>query len=557
MTADPRDEFLDASVWHGSLDAAQAILAAHPEIASSDIHTAAILGDAAAVRRFLERDPANATAKGGPRGWDALTHLCFSKYLRLDRARSDGFVRAATALLDAGASANTGFWEAEHQPKPEWESALYGAAGVAHHPELTRLLLERGADPNDEEVPYHSPETLDNRALKILVESGKLTPSSIVTMLIRKFDWHDDEGVAWLLKQGADPNFLTHWGSRPLQHALSRGNPLKYFELLLDHGADPTLPAKNGESAFSIAARMARADVLELFERRGFAAKLTGDDDVFLAACARADEATARRIVASDPTLFQRLQARNQGLLADFAGSGSTAAVGLMLDLGFDIGSPRTSPRWAQGETALHVAAWRGHLSMVKLLIERGAPLEATHRSGATPLAMALQGLIEQSEWTPNEYSIEIATALLNAGARLETVKLTLAAAVCLERPADVERLLAEASAKDRHIALEAAAFHGKTRAIRMLIDLGVDINAYNIAVQYDATPLHNAVSSGSLEAVRMLAQAGAKIDAKDTAWQATPLTWAEHYLREAKGGRPAKQYAEIVAYLREMGPQE
>jgi peptide-methionine (S)-S-oxide reductase len=170
---------------------------------------------------------------------------------------------------------------------------------------------------------------------------------------------------------------------------------------------------------------------------------------------------------------------------------------------------------------------------------------------------MALQGLIEQSEWTPNEYSIEIATALLNAGARLETVKLTLAAAVCLERPADVERLLAEASAKDRHIALEAAAFHGKTRAIRMLIDLGVDINAYNIAVQYDATPLHNAVSSGSLEAVRMLAQAGAKIDAKDTAWQATPLTWAEHYLREAKGGRPAKQYAEIVAYLREMGPQE
>jgi hypothetical protein len=76
---------------------------------------------------------------------------------------------------------------------------LYGAAGVAHHPELTRLLVERGADPNDDEVPYHSPETLDNRAMKILVKSGKLTPASIVTMLLRKFDWHDDEAVAWLL----------------------------------------------------------------------------------------------------------------------------------------------------------------------------------------------------------------------------------------------------------------------------------------------------------------------------------------------------------------------
>jgi hypothetical protein len=113
-TGDPRDKFLNACVWHGSLDEAAAILAAHPEIASSDVYTAAILGDDTAVRRFLELDPGNATVKGGPRGWDALTYLCFSKYLRLDRARSDGFVRAATALLDAGASANTGFYEAGH-----------------------------------------------------------------------------------------------------------------------------------------------------------------------------------------------------------------------------------------------------------------------------------------------------------------------------------------------------------------------------------------------------------------------------------------------------------
>ena len=106
--SDPRAAFIEAAVWHGTLERAEAILASHPEIASSDIHSAAILGDDAAVRRFLERDPGNATVKGGPRGWDALTHLCFSKYLRLDRARAAGFMRAARALLDAGASANTG-----------------------------------------------------------------------------------------------------------------------------------------------------------------------------------------------------------------------------------------------------------------------------------------------------------------------------------------------------------------------------------------------------------------------------------------------------------------
>src|SRR5262245_45671946 len=110
-TDDPRAAFIEASVWHGSLERAEAILAAHPEIASSDIYTAALLGADSAVRRFLELDPGNATSKGSPLGWDSLTYLCFSKYLRLDHTRSDSFLRAATALLDAGASPNTGFYD--------------------------------------------------------------------------------------------------------------------------------------------------------------------------------------------------------------------------------------------------------------------------------------------------------------------------------------------------------------------------------------------------------------------------------------------------------------
>ena len=149
-----------------------------------------------------------------------------------------------------------------------------------------------------------------------------------------------------------------------MHHALSRGNPLAYFKLLLDHGADPTLTAKDGITAFAVAARMARSDALDLFEQRGFAVTLEGDD-AFLAACARGDEAAARSISAGDPILAQRLQSQNSGLLVDFAGSDNIAAVRLMLDLGFDVGSQRTSPRWAQGETALHAAAGRGHLEMV------------------------------------------------------------------------------------------------------------------------------------------------------------------------------------------------
>jgi ankyrin repeat protein len=425
---DPRAAFIEAAcapldAWHasGTLERANAVLAAHPEVAKSDIHTAAILGDANGVRGFLALDPASATAKAGPRGWDALTHLCFSRYLRLERARTEGFVSAATALLDAGASANTGWYEQSHQPDPTWESVLYGAAGVAHHPELTRLLLDRGADPNDGEVAYHAPETYGNNdTLKILVQSGKLTPASLATMLHRKLDWTDYEAVAWLLAHGADPNHMSRWGRRALHHALGRDNALEAFETLLDHGADPALPANHGASAFEVAAYMGRADVLDLFERRGFTATLD-PDAAFLAACTRGDEARARAMAAAEPERLARLQTEHKEILADFAGTGNTAGVRLLLDLGFDINS-RTGAAASHGETALHVAVRHERLSTVKLLIERGAPLEATNGRGATPLSLAVSSLVEVSEWTPHR-STDIVAALLDAGARVEAVE--------------------------------------------------------------------------------------------------------------------------------------
>jgi len=265
--ADPRAAFLAAAFWHGTLDQAAAILAAHPEIASSDIHTAAVLGDDAAVRRFLVADPHNATTKSGPRNVDALTYLCFSAYLRLDAARSDAFVRAATALLDAGASATAGFFDATHLPQPEWESVLYGAAGVAHHPGVTRLLLDHGADPNDEETPYHAPETDDNTVVKMLVETGKLTPESLSVMLIRKHDWHDYEGVKYLLEHGVDPNLERHRGWVPIHHAIQRDNSLAIIDLLLDHGADPQR-TKDGLTHGRPGGRHAQPSVLQRDEKR-------------------------------------------------------------------------------------------------------------------------------------------------------------------------------------------------------------------------------------------------------------------------------------------------
>ena len=393
------------------------MLRAHPELAARTIHTAAIVGDDAAVRRFVAQDPLSATTKGGPRRWDALTYLCFSRYLRLDRSRSDGFVSAATALLDAGADPNTGWTEEAEGSPPVWESAMYGAAGVAHHAALTRLLLDRGADPNDDETPYHTPETLDNGAMKAIVESGRLTGENLAAMLLRKADWHDGDGVAWLLERGADPNRFTRWGKTAFHQSVQRDNALVIIETMLDHGADATL-RWDGSSVAGLAARRGRRDVLDAFARRGVPIELDGLERL-LAACARDDSAAIREAIDGDPGLVGALVARGARPLSAFAGNGNTSGVRRLLDLGvpadavFEEGDAYFDI--AKNSTALHVAAWRGWPETVKLLVERGVAVEAPDGQGRTPLALAVRACVD-SYWT-HRRTPDAVELLLRAGA--------------------------------------------------------------------------------------------------------------------------------------------
>jgi hypothetical protein len=132
--------------------------------------------------------------------------------------------------------------------------------------------------------------------------------------------------------------------------------------------------------------------------------------------------------------------------------------------------------------------------------------------------------------------------------------KLTLGAALGLERWDEADRLVATASEQQKQFAFVLSALNGKAGALRQMLRAGIDVNAPSERLYSHGTPVHHAVSSGSLEAVQVLVEAGANLATKDSAWGGTPLGWAEYALNEGQAGRGGNEYAEIASYLRAHG---
>ena len=154
-----------------------------------------------AARPELERDPwvklvlglgwdGEPNAVGGPRGWAPLLYACHSCFSTTAIARE---------LIARRADPNAFFVNEYGQM-----SALYGAAGIRHDPELTLALLEAGANPDDGESLYHATEAESPECLRILLEHGAET--SHTNALAHALDDERLEHVRLLLEHGANPN---------------------------------------------------------------------------------------------------------------------------------------------------------------------------------------------------------------------------------------------------------------------------------------------------------------------------------------------------------------
>jgi hypothetical protein len=108
--------------------------------------------------------------------------------------------------------------------------------------------------------------------------------------------------------------------------------------------------------------------------------------------------------------------------------------------------------------------------------------------------------------------------------------KITLPVAIGLRQTDKIQTLIGSASKEEIQTALTAAAYYGDPDSMKILLNLGLDVNAWNHeGFHSHSTPLHQAVWSGSLDSVKLLINAGADARMKDKIYDASSLSWAIH----------------------------
>ncbi len=289
------------------------------------------------------------------------------------------------------------------------------------------------------------------------------------TPLISAITTGDVELVQLMLQRGANVEARCVDQITPLMHAVKHGY-LSILELLLNKGAQADTTTA-GWTALHRAADMVKVPMVKLLLAKG------------------AD------IEARSPKVFSPIKH-------------PLARLGSDLDDYDEVDSSDADPGW----TALLRAATNGQETMVRLLVENGADIEARSPNNGTPLTCAAEGNYEA-----------VVEFLLKGGATVsagDDFGWRPLHRVMVNRDGEsvAQMLLGHGADVNARCAYQKTPLHhaiekGNDSMVSFLLAAGADYEARDIA---ERTPLHTAIESRLENMVHILLEAGADADAKD-----------------------------------------
>jgi ankyrin repeat protein len=307
---------------------------------------------------------------------------------------------------------------------------------------------------------------------------------SAMTLLHDAARWGQLNLIEELLRRGADINSRLpgheesgQFGMTPLHVAASNGRS-HVIPLLLQHGAEINAKDSEGGTPLHGALRANYRRAARILATRG------ADQDIFSAA-GLGNLTLLERLLAEDPGLANARTGGGETPLHFAACNGEIAAAKVLMERGAAIDAME-NPTWgATGNTPLHDACHFGQRAMCEFLLDRGADLEK-----------------EGGAWTPLHWAI--------VGGRLEVVELL------IDRGADIHRR----DRLDTSTPLHIAALDGLVDIADLLLQHGAHINCPGGDSPYgphwretpSPTPLDKAVAAWKPDMVRFLLARGGRL---------------------------------------------
>nr|XP_001391675.2 hypothetical protein ANI_1_1862064 [Aspergillus niger CBS 513.88] len=363
------------------------------------------------------------------------------------------------------------------------------AAVIINNFEITKCLLEKGADPNviDEEL---------GDALQAAASRGSL------------------EIMSLLLAYKAHVRGRGGYFGDTLQAAAFGGHE-KAVELLIHHGAKDSLEKPRGRyhSALRAAVYVGHQSIVERL--LGAGAKLKAEVICFADCCAMITSSLTARMKPRDalPNVIKELRGLDTlshlGPLELAAQRGNVILLEMLLVEAAHINSSKADSGLLETSTlALQIAAFGGRTPAVRCLLAHGVNVNAVQHKTGTALQAALEG---------EQY--HIADLLLSHGADIDEhwTKFGSCLQVFSERgKLEVVQFLLDrgANVNDKGgvngTALQVACDAGHVEVVQLLLQKGADMNAQGKAI---GTALHAASANGHLGIVEMLLHHDAKAD--------------------------------------------